>query len=126
MNSEKGFTLMELLFVVSVIAILAAIAIPQFSVYREKGYNAEGYVLGGDIRKDIQEFYDHTGRFPKDNAEAGLPAPESIRGKTVESITVRNGALDIRNKGHATFKVVSARPALPKHDPTGQIVWLWG
>jgi type IV pilus assembly protein PilA len=123
---EQGFTLIELLTVVSIIAILAAIAIPQFGEYRKKGYNAEGFVLGGDVRKDIQEYYAHTGRFPKDNAEAGLPAPEHLRGKTVESITVRNGAFDIRNNDKATYQIVSVRPALPKGDQTAPLQWVWG
>lgn len=127
MKKSKGFTLIELLTVTSLIGLLAAIAIPQFASYRERAYNAEGYVLGGDIRKDIQEFYDHTGRFPKDNAEAGLPEPGHIRGKTVESITVANGAIHVKNgNSKASFDMISGRPALPKGDPTAQIVWTWG
>jgi len=128
MKQERGFTLIELLTVVAIIAILAAIAIPQFSAYRQRAFNLEANVLGGDIRKDIQEFYDHAGRFPKDNAEAGLPAPQHLRGKFVESITVENGAFDIRHDKNAqtTYEVVSVRPTVRTGDPTAQVLWLWG
>ena len=126
-RTDNGFTLIELLTVISIIAILAAIAIPQFAASRQRAYTSEGYVLGGDIRKDIQEFYDHTGRFPKDNAEAGLPSAVHLRGKFVESISVKDGAFDITfSENMGRYKVLTARPALPKVDPGAPIIWLWG
>lgn len=128
-NRQKGFTLIELLVVVSMIAILAAIAIPQFSAYRERAYGVEGYVLGNEVRKDVQEFHDYTGRFPKDNIEAGLAGPELLRGKHVESVTVRNGAIDIAyftDFSRGKYTVLSARPAVAKADPAAPLQWVWG
>lgn len=128
-NKQNGFTLIELLVVVSIIAILAAIAIPQFSAYRERAYGVEGYVLGNEVRKDVQEFHDHTGRLPKDNTEAGLPGPALLRGNHVESITVRNGAIDIAyftNFSRGKYTILSARPAVARADPAAPLQWVWG
>lgn len=128
MKNEKGFTLIELMYVVVIIGILAAIAIPQFSRYRQKANTSEGYVLGGEIRKEIMDFYNHTGRFPKDNREAGLPEPTHIMGKQVESITVHDGAFDVRFYENVStrYLVLTARPAILKEDPTASVYWIWG
>lgn len=128
MKNERGFTLIELMFVVAIIGILAAIAIPQFSSYRRKAFDAEGYILGAEIRKDIMEFYSHTGRFPDNNKEAGIAEPGNIRGKYVESITVHEGAMDVKfyDSTGTKYEILTARPAIMEEDQTSSIVWLWG
>lgn len=132
MRNEKGFTLIELMIVVSIIGILAAIAIPQFSAYRVRAYKSEGYALFNTAKKDIIEFYEHTGFFPKDNSEAGLPAPEKIKGKYVESLTVSNGAVDVRfyqdyiAGKDAGGEVIRFQAAVLIDDPTGTVIWLAG
>ena len=131
MRNEKGFTLIELMIVVSIIGILAAIAIPQFSAYRERAYKCEAAALFESVKKDIVEYYKHTGVFPKDNAEAGLSAPENIKGKHVKSITVSNGTVRIIfYKGYSSAgqkedgEVIIYKPMVAAGNPTGPVMWI--
>ena len=57
MKSEKGFTLIELLIDVAIIGILAAIAIPQFSAYRQRGYNAAATSDLKNFRTSLEAYY---------------------------------------------------------------------
>jgi type IV pilus assembly protein PilA len=125
MKNNQGFTLIELMLVVSIIGILAAIAIPNFISYRDKAFLTEGYVLFDAVKKDISEFYDHRGVFPANNTEAGLAEPSAIRGKDVASITVDNGMVIIEfdQESRAMFQKIIMTPQLPEGNPTGPIIW---
>ena len=127
MRNQHGFTLIELMVVIAIIGILAAIAIPNFSNYRMRAYASEAVVIGDAVRKDVIDFYDHRGILPANNFEAGLPKPEAMKGKYVESITVKDGVIHIKFDGskraELSGKSLTLRPEINKDNPTGPVIW---
>jgi type IV pilus assembly protein PilA len=86
-----GFTLIELMIVVAIIAILAAIAVPAYQSYVVRTQVTEGSVLSEDAETAVWDFLSNTGRFPPNNASAGITVP--ITGKYVTSVTITNGVV---------------------------------
>ena len=83
---QKGFTLIELMIVVAIIAILAAIAIPAYQDYLVRSQVSEGAVLGSGAETALAEFYSNTGHFPASNVSAGVATAASVTGKYVLSV----------------------------------------
>lgn len=95
-RKQQGFSLIELMIVVAIIAILAAIAIPLYMNYTSQAEGSEGYVLAGSAKSAIVAYYNDLGKWPTNNQAAGLANPGSISGKFVKSVTVSsqsNGSL---------------------------------
>ena len=92
MKNQKGFTLIELMIVVAIIAILAAIAISQYQDYVIRSQVSEGSSLADGIKTAVAEFQNNYGRFANGtNQSYGLALPDSINGSYVASVGV-NGS----------------------------------
>jgi type IV pilus assembly protein PilA len=94
-KTQQGFTLIELMIVVAIIGILAAVAIPAYQDYVNRAKVSEGMNLAGGVKTQVTEHYMTSGGWPTDNAEAGLAAPDSISGNNVDQISVDDNVITI-------------------------------
>jgi len=102
---QKGFTLIELMIVVAIIAILAAIAIPAYQNYLIRTQVTEGSSLADAGKTGVAEFFSNTGRLPGNNTSAGVPTAGSIIGSYVGAVTIGTPAT---GKIQATFSGTKA------------------
>ena len=88
MKKQQGFTLIELMIVVAIIGILAAIAIPAYQDYTIRAQVSEGLNLAGGAKAAVTEYTQDRGTFPGDNSTAGLSISSEIVGKYVGGVQV--------------------------------------
>jgi type IV pilus assembly protein PilA len=87
MKQQKGFTLIELMIVIAIIGILAAIAIPAYQDYTIRSKVSEGLALAGAAKLAVAETVDSVGSYPATaNISYGLPTAASIAGNYVSAV----------------------------------------
>jgi type IV pilus assembly protein PilA len=119
-----GFTLIELMIVVAIIAILAAIAIPAYQDYAVRAQVSEGINLSTGAKTAVWDYFADKGRLPHSNESAGLVSATSIGGKYVSGVLIVDGAIKVSfNTAAANSHVHDSNLVLSPVTNSGSIAW---
>lgn len=122
---QKGFTLIELMIVVAIIGILAAVALPAYQDYTARSQVSETLSLMAGPQTAVTEFWSNKGRLPGNNASAGLSQAKSISGKYVSTVEVNTSGIivaKIKDSGVAKG-IAKGEIALSPITTAGSVKW---
>jgi len=126
---QKGFTLIELMIVVAIIGILAAIAIPAYQDYTVRAQVTEGLNLASAVKASVSESFATNGAWPANLAALGMTQPPS--GKYVSAVNLTTGTIKIVYAGTQanTTALTGSTNELdlrPTISPNGDVIWNCG
>ncbi|HGN6256202.1 TPA: pilin, partial [Neisseria gonorrhoeae] len=125
---QKGFTLIELMIVIAIVGILAAVALPAYQDYTARAQVSEAILLAEGQKSAVTEYYLNHGIWPENNASAGVASPPTdIKGKYVKEVEVKNGVVTATMKSDGVNKEIKDKKlSLWAKREAGSVKWFCG
>ncbi|HGH6567397.1 TPA: pilin [Neisseria meningitidis] len=124
---QKGFTLIELMIVIAIVGILAAVALPAYQDYTARAQVSEAILLAEGQKSAVTEYYLNHGTWPGDNSNAGVASSSTIKGKYVKSVEVKNGVITATMLSSGVNKEIQGKKlSLWAKRQDGSVKWFCG
>ncbi|HEZ0769440.1 TPA: pilin [Neisseria meningitidis] len=125
---QKGFTLIELMIVIAIVGILAAVALPAYQDYTARAQVSEAILLAEGQKSAVTEYYLNHGEWPANNNSAGVAStPSDIKGKYVEKVEVKNGVVTATMLSSGVNKEIKGKKlSLWAKRQDGSVKWFCG
>ncbi|HGH6762390.1 TPA: pilin [Neisseria meningitidis] len=124
---QKGFTLIELMIVIAIVGILAAVALPAYQDYTARAQVSEAILLAEGQKSAVTEYYLNHGEWPGNNSSAGVATSANIKGKYVEKVEVAKGVVTAEMKSTGVNNEIKGRKlSLWAKRQDGSVKWFCG
>ncbi|HFC6487053.1 TPA: pilin, partial [Neisseria meningitidis] len=124
---QKGFTLIELMIVIAIVGILAAVALPAYQDYTARAQVSEAILLAEGQKSAVTEYYLNHGEWPANNSSAGVASASDIKGKYVEKVEVAKGVVTAEMKSTGVNKEIKGKKlSLWAKRQNGSVKWFCG
>ncbi|HEZ4523268.1 TPA: pilin [Neisseria meningitidis] len=124
---QKGFTLIELMIVIAIVGILAAVALPAYQDYTARAQVSEAILLAEGQKSAVTEYYLNHGEWPANNSSAGVATSSEIKGKYVEKVEVAKGVITATMLSTGVNKEIQGKKlSLWAKRQAGSVKWFCG
>ncbi|ENS7125098.1 pilin, partial [Neisseria gonorrhoeae] len=124
---QKGFTLIELMIVIAIVGILAAVALPAYQDYTARAQVSEAILLAEGQKSAVTEYYLNHGEWPEDNGDAGVASSDKIKGKYVQKVEVAKGVVTAQMASSNVNKEIKGKKlSLWAKREDGSVKWFCG